>query len=146
MREGVIGFLGHLVEDNAALAGGRTAVAAVIRQVEADSVAAAQPYILSPLGSGIGQAILSLGREMRDRLRHLDQSLGQALQGHAEMGGGISALASAVETIAGKYAAAQRAVSRAANADLPQVVRKLEPAKAIVFWQDYLKFIESSGL
>jgi len=146
MREGVIAFLGRLVEDNASLAGGRTAVAAVIHQVEADATAAAQPYILSPLGRGIGEAILGLGRQLRDQLRHLDQSLGQALQGHAEMGGGISALGSAVETIAGKYAAAQRAISRAGNAELPAVVRKLEPAKALVFWHEYLQFIESSGL
>lgn len=146
VRDGVIGFLGRLADDHTALTGGQTALAAVVRQLESDTVAAAQPYVLSQFGRGIGEAILAEGRLLREQLLRFDRFLAGALAGHAQIGSGISALGSAVETIAAKYASAQRAVSRAGNAALPQVVRKLEPAKAIVFWRDFLKFIETSGL
>lgn len=145
MRAGVTEFLGHLAEDHEALAGGETAVAAIAAQVQEDTRNAALPLLLPPY-QGIGQAILQIGAALAGEVSRLAAQVDKAVSGHREIGGGISALASAVETLGGKYAAAHKAVARAAAADLPQVVRKLEPAKAIQSWREFLQFLERSGL
>jgi hypothetical protein len=145
IREGVKDFLGHLIADHQALAGGETAVAALADQVAADARDAALKLI-GPLDQGLAKGVLEIGAALYGELNRLGQQLDQALVGHSQIGGGVSAIANAVETIFGKYAAAQRAVARAGAADLPAVVRRLEPVKAIRFWQDFLRFLANSAL
>lgn len=145
LRAGVSEFLSHLVEDHEALAGGETAVAAIAAQIQEDTRNAALPLLLPPY-QGIGQGILQIGAALAGEVSRLAAQVDRAVSGHREIGGGLSALASAVETLGGKYAAAQKAVARASAADLPQVVRKLEPAKAIQSWHDFQQFLERSGL
>ena len=145
-RAGVIRFLGELQNDYHALSSGATALAEITRQAEADVQDAAQRYLLNPITAPIGRILVQIGAQLLGQLHRLGGALEGALTGHLEMRGGISALASAVESLVAKYEAAQNAVSRASAAELPPVLRKLEPGKAIASWQDFLRFLEKSSL
>ena len=146
VRDGVIRFLGELQNDYRALSTGDTALSEITRQVEADVQDAAQRYLLNPITAPIGRIIAQIGAQLLGQLHHLSSELHGALSGNLEMRGGISALATAVESLVAKYQAAQNAVSRAGTAELPNVLRKLEPGKAITSWQDFLRFLEQSAL
>lgn len=145
-QDGVIGFLGQLGADHAALVDGNVSIAQVKQQIVEDGQAAMLPLVLDPTGRGIAAIIGQIGGRLVAALDAVGATLRGALEGHEGMRGGLSALASAVQTIASKHSAAADATNRADSAALPLIVRKLFLANAIASWQQLAAFVTNSGL
>lgn len=145
MRVGVAAFLNELAADHRDLTSGDIPLAQVSAEAAAFTTRAALPYVAPPY-DGIGRSLLAVGAAFLREISSLEKEIDHAVVGHREIGSGISALATAVESLYLKYAAAQQALARAALADLPAEVRRLEPALAIGSWQQFLRFLAKSGL
>jgi hypothetical protein len=146
ISEGVHQFLTTLLIDHETLSNGATSLAASIPEVQRDISNAAQKYVLDPMMSGIGQAILQIGREIVGRIQAVVGVIDGARRGHEAMRGGVGALANAAETVRGKYEAAASAVGNADRATVSVVLRRLDLASAIASWEQFDEFFSTSGL
>lgn len=143
---GIRAFLSHIMVDHDTFAGGplelRRMTDEIGRQISDD----AMPLVLDLMSSGVGKAMLQVGRAFIDAVERLSRVLGNALVGHEAMGGAASALAAASANAWAKYDAAAGAVYSADAATMSVVLRKLQLTAAVESWKQFAAFFADSQL
>lgn len=145
-RQGVGEFLAFLGNDHETLTRGPAEVEGNLQKTKNDVLAESLRYMTNPVTAPIGQIIAQSGGQVIAALEQLLGPLREALRGHQEMRTGVSALATAVQSLQGKYAAAEQAVTQGSPADKTALLRKLKIDVAIASWNQFSEFIKKSGL
>ena len=100
------------------------------------------PLVTHPIYSGIGNAMLEVGRVFLNSIDKFSQVLGNALTGHEAMDGAASALAAAASNAWTKYDAAA-SVFASDDATMSVTLRKIELATAIESWNQFATFSQN---
>jgi hypothetical protein len=143
---GIRNFLTHLISDHDMFAGGPYELRQMKDEVGRQISDQAMPYVLNPITSGIGKAMLQVGTAFLNSIEGLIQVLGNATTNHEAMGGAVSALATASSNAWTKYEAAANAVSASDAATMSVTLRKLKLSTAIDSWNQFATFFSESNL
>lgn len=143
---GIHNFLTHFASDHDTFARGPFELNRIKQEVGKQISDDAMPLVLNPVMSGIGNAMLQVGRVFLNSIDKLSQVLGNALTGHEAMDGAASALATAASNAWTKYDAAAAAVYASDNATMSVTLRKIELATAIESWNQFATFFSESNL
>ena len=146
ISRGIRDFVSHVIVDHDTFAGGPFELRKVRAEVGQQISDEAMRYVLNPVTSGIGQAMLEVGRGFLAAIDGLIQVLGNALVGHEAMQGSASALATFASSAFAKYEAAASAVWAADAAKMSVTLRKLQLTEAIESWKQFATFFSQSNL
>ncbi len=143
---GIRSFLNHFISDHDMFAGGPYELGRMKEELGRQISEEAMPWVLNPVTSGIGKAMLQVGTAFLNSIEGLIQVLGNALTNHEAMGGAVSALATASSNAWTKYEAAANAVSASDTATMSVTLRKLKLSTAIDSWNQFAQFFSESNL
>jgi hypothetical protein len=143
---GIRNFLTHLISDHDMFAAGPYELRRMKDEVGRQISDEAMPFVLNPITSGIGNAMLQVGAAFLNSIEALIQVLGNALTNHEAMGGAVSALATASSNAWTKYEAAANAVFASDAAKMSVTLRKLKLSTAIESWNQFATFFSESNL
>jgi hypothetical protein len=146
VSRGIKNFVSNIFVDHDTFAAGPLELHKVRAEVGQQISDEAMPYVLKPVTSGIGNAMLEVGRAFLATIDGLIQVLGNALVGHEAMQGAASALATAASTAWTKYEAGASAVWAADAAKMSVTLRKMQLTEAIESWKQFATFFSKSNL
>lgn len=143
---GIRDFLAHFIIDHDTFAAGPLELGKMKDEVGRQISEDAMPLVLNPIYSGIGNAMLQVGRVFLAAIDLLTQVLGNARTGHEAMDGAASALGTAAATAWTKYDAAATAVFASDAPTMSVTLRKLQLTAAIESWKQFAAFFANSNL
>lgn len=146
ISRGIRDFLSHLIVDHDTFAGGPFELRRMAQEAGKQISDQAMPYVLDPLSSRIGYAMLEVGRAFIAAIERLALVLGNALAGHEAMQGAASALAAASANAWAKYQDAIGEVAAADAVTMSVTLRKLHLSTAIESWSQFAEFFKNSQL
>lgn len=145
IRRGIQTFLTQIRSDRDTLVSGTTSIDAIRQKSQDRTSRSAMEYMFKPGMQGIANTILEIGAAQVQALEGLKRSIGNALQGHDAMRGGLDAFASGAESIHGKYAAAANALTTADAPTRSTALKKFDLNRAISSWEQFRDFILAAG-
>lgn len=143
---GIHNFLTFYVSDHETFSRGPFELGRIKQEVGQQISDDAMPLVTHPIYSGIGNAMLQVGRVFLNSIDKFSQVLGNALTGHEAMDGAASALAAAASNAWTKYDAAAASVFASDDATMSVTLRKIELATAIESWNQFATFFSESNL
>ena len=143
---GIHNFLTFYVSDHETFFRGPFELGRIKQEVGQQISADAMPLVTHPIYSGIGNAMLEVGRVFLNSIDKFSQVLGNALTGHEAMDGAASALAAAASNAWTKYDAVAASVFASDDATMSVTLRKIELATAIESWNQFATFFSESNL